>query len=83
VTSKPKQLEAYWDRDAVPIQTAVSGVMRISDGDASEVVPFDTDQLKDGHLTYQPVTNDVSLRLEVINREGQTVSESVRAVAMP
>ncbi len=83
VASKPQQLDAYWDRNSSAIQGATSGVMRIHDGAASEVVPFDAQQLQDGHLSYRPATNDVSIRMEVINPQAETLSESVRVVAVP
>jgi hypothetical protein len=83
VTSKPQQLQVYWDRDSQPVRHAVKGVMQISDGDVSEMIPFDTRQLQDGYLAYRPVTNDVSIRLELDQDGGQKVSESVRVVATP
>jgi hypothetical protein len=83
VTSNPQQLQVHWDRNATAIQSAAKGVMRVSDGDASEVIPFDARQLQDGYLVYRPLTNDVSIRLEVSQADGQSVSESVRVVAMP
>ncbi|MBZ5609046.1 MAG: hypothetical protein LAP38_12365 [Acidobacteriia bacterium] len=83
VTSKPQQLQVYWNRDAAAIHDASKGVMKVSDGEVSEVIPFDVRQLQDGYLVYRPQTNDVSVRLEVDQRNGQPVSESVRVVAMP
>ncbi len=83
VTSKPEQLQVYWDRDSPPVRHAVKGVMQVSDGDLSEMIPFDTRQLQDGYLAYRPVTNDVSVRLELEQDGGQRVSESVRVVATP
>lgn len=83
VESKPQQLEVYWDRDRQSIRDAKSAVMRITDGGVSEVIPFDTQQLKDGYLAYKPVTNDVNIRFEADQGNGQTVAESVRVIATP
>jgi hypothetical protein len=83
VACKPQQVEVYWDHDSDVIHTAEKGVMRIWDGGISEVLPFDNRQLQDGSVVYRPQTNDVTVRLEVIGHDGHTISESVRAVAVP
>ena len=83
VTSTPQQIQLFWDHDSNAIQNAEKGTIRISDGDASEAIPFDSRQLQDGALVYKPLTNDVSVRMEVDERDGQRVAESVRAVAIP
>jgi len=83
VESKPQQLEVHWDRDRQKIRQAASALIHITDGAISEVIPFDKQQLSDGYLAYKPVTNDVSIRLEADEGNGEVVSESVRVVATP
>ena len=83
VTSEPEQVEVLWDHSASAIKDAQQATIRISDGDVAESVPFDSKQLQDGSLVYRPRTNDVSIRMEVNERDGRRVSESVRAVATP
>ena len=83
VTSESQQLEILWNHTSSAIHDAENATIRISDGDLSEAVPFDARQLQDGSLVYRPRTNDVSIRMEVHERDGKQVSESMRAVAIP
>ncbi len=82
-TLNAQQLEVSWDHDAAAIHAAEKATLRVSDGDITEAVPFEASQLQDGVLVYRPRTNDVSVRMEVDERDGSHVSESVRAVAAP
>jgi hypothetical protein len=83
VTSKSQQVEILWDHGSKAIQEADKAVLRITDGNVTEAVPFDSRQLQDGALVYKPWTNDVSVRMEVNERDGRQVSESIRVVATP
>ena len=83
VASKPQQVEILWNHNSSAIQAAESGTIRISDGDVAEAVPFEASQLQDGALVYRPRTNDVNIRMEVEERDGQQISESLRTVATP
>jgi len=83
VASKPQQVEVFWKHDSAAIRDAEKGSLRISDGDLTEVIPFDGRQLQDGSLVYRRRTNDVTIRMEVVQRDGRKVSESVRAAATP
>ena len=83
VTSKPQQVEVIWNHGSKAIQQAEKGIMRISDGDLTEAVPMDASQLQDGAIVYRRLTNDVSVRMEVNERDGRQVSESVRVVSTP
>jgi len=83
VASKPQQVEILWNHDSSAIQAAESGLIQISDGDIAEAVPFDARQLQDGSLVYRPQTNKVNISLEVKERDGQQISESLRTVATP
>jgi len=83
VASKPQQVEILWNHASSAIQAAESGTIRISDGDVAETIPFDAQQLQDGALVYRPRTNDVNIRMEVKERDGQQISESLRTVATP
>ena len=78
-----QQLEVSWDHNSNAIRQAEKGTVRISEGEITESVPFEASQLQDGILVYRPRTNDVSVRMEVSERDGSQVSESVRAVTTP
>jgi hypothetical protein len=83
VTSEPERVEVFWDHGSSAIKGAEQATIRISDGDMAESVPFDAKQLQDGSLVYRPRTNDISIRMEVNERDGRRISESVRAVTTP
>lgn len=83
VAMRGKVLEIHWNHTSPIVQNAAKGVMRISDGGVEEVIQFDVTQLHDGAVAYPPKTNDVSVRFEISGLDGSSVSESVRAVAIP
>lgn len=78
-----EQMEVSWDHDSAAIHEAERGNLEILDGGVTESVPFEPPQLQDGVLVYRPRSNDVSVRLEVSERSGEKISESVRAVRTP
>ena len=83
VNSLPRQLEIRWNRASPALAASEGGVMKITENGITESVPFDQAQLRDGYVSYTPKTNDVSVRLEVTDKNGTTTSESIRAVAIP
>jgi hypothetical protein len=83
VTTHSHQLEIRWNRESAVIQASDQGTMKITDDGITESVPFDQSQLRDGYVAYAPKTSDVSIRLEVTGKDGDTTSESIRSVAIP
>jgi hypothetical protein len=83
VTSRPHQLEIRWDRDSTAIATSDKGLLRITEGGTTEVVPIDQTQLRDGYVDYAPKTSEVAIRMDVIGKDGATKSEAIRAVGIP
>src|ERR1700722_11329190 len=83
VTTHSHQLEIRWNRESAVIQASDRGTMKITDDGITESVPFDQSQLRDGYVAYTPKTSDVSIRLEVTGKDGDTTSESIRSVAIP
>jgi TonB family protein len=76
------QLLLSWNRNASAIQTASRAVLTISDGDHREDVDLDLGTLRNGNISYSPMTNDVGFRLEVTDvKGGKSVSESMRVLA--
>jgi hypothetical protein len=55
--------------------------LSIVDGDHTEDVSLDVGQLRNGSITYAPITNDVTFRLVVTEKRGRSVSESIRVLA--
>jgi len=78
-----EQMEITWDHDSAAIREAEHGNLQILDGEVTESVPFEPAQLQDGVLVYRPRSNDISVRMEVSERSGEKISESVRAVRTP
>ncbi len=82
VTSQQQQVEIRWNHEAPAALAAAKGLMEISDGDWTQSIPLDRRDLEDGHISYRAITNDVRIRFEVIALDGNSVSESARAVAI-
>jgi len=83
VTSRKQQVDIRWDHECAAIIQAEKGVMRVTEGELSEVIPLDRRDLRDGSVSYSPMTKDVRIRLEVTGPDGASVSESARVVAIP
>jgi hypothetical protein len=83
VAPLPHQLEIRWNRAAPAIASATKGSMSISEGGVTESIPFDQQELREGYVAYTPKTNDVSVRLEVMGKDGAVTRESIRVVAIP
>ncbi len=64
----PGQVRIEWDRQSPEIREGRSGVLRIDDGDAGEVVLLDTAQLRASSITYTQHTDHISVRLRVDSR---------------
>jgi hypothetical protein len=83
VTVQPQQLEIRWNQHSAEIVAAKKAMLRVTEGDVSEKVPVDNQELRDGYVVYTPKTNDVHIRFEVSGIDGKTTTESVRVVAIP
>ena len=83
VAFRPQQLDIRWNQQSSAITQAESGIMKIKEAGSTRVIPFDHQQLLDGHLAYLTKNNDVSVKLEVTGKNGGTTSESVRSLALP
>ena len=83
VTVQPQQVDIRWNQHSAAILAAKEGVLTIREGDVSEKVPIDSQELRDGYVAYTPQTNDVYVRFEVSGTDGNTTTESVRVVAIP
>ncbi len=66
-----------WDRASTAIHEAVSGSLRIMDGEYSKMVNLDSRQLQNGSVIYMNAENKVSFRLEVTTRQKTTITETV------
>ncbi len=83
VSSQKQHVEIRWDHEASVIQKADKGILKITEGEMSELIPLDRRELGDGYVAYTALTNDVQIRLEVIGIDGKSVSESARVIAVP
>ena len=83
VTARPRQLEVRWNSEADSIKQSERGVMKITDNGVTQVIPISERELRDGYVAYTPTTNDVRITFDVTTPGGKTVTESIRAVAIP
>lgn len=74
--SESGKVVVRWDRNALAIQNASSGTLRILDGDFSKMVNLDTRQLQNGSVIYMSAENKVGFRLEITTHQKTMVSES-------
>jgi hypothetical protein len=81
VTTRKQQLDIRWDHDLVARLQSSKGLMRITEGEMTKLIPLDARDLQDGSVSYAPLTNDVRVRFEVTCGDGTLVTESERVVA--
>jgi hypothetical protein len=83
VTSRKQQLEIRWDHELRAVLNAGKGLIKITEGEMTELIPLDRGDLRDGYVSYTALTNDVRIRFEVNQADGTSVTESARVVAIP
>jgi len=83
VAAQPHQLEIHWNLHSTQILAAEKAIVAITEGDVTEKIPIDRQELRDGYVAYTPKTNDVYVRFEVTGADGGSTTESVRVVAIP
>jgi hypothetical protein len=83
VTARPRQLEVRWNSESPSIKESERGVMKITEAGVTQVIPISERELRDGYVSYTPTTNDVRIAFDVTSQGGKTVTESIRAVAIP
>lgn len=74
VGSQGDRLVLTWNRQSSPLLYAARGVLMIQDGSQHREVLLDASQLGDGSVSYKPISNDVSFRLEVRGPDGLSVA---------
>jgi hypothetical protein len=83
VIARKQQVEIRWDHDLVAALRPGNGLMRITEGDRTKLIPLDGRDLQDGSVSYTPRTSDVHVRFEIIGADGVRITESTRVVAIP
>jgi len=78
------ELLLTWSPDAEAIRNASKAVLSITDGDQHENVQMDLAQLSTGRILYSPSGQDISFKMEVLDKaRKKTTSESVRMLRPP
>jgi hypothetical protein len=80
VTFQEQRVEIRWNHESRAMLGAPKGLVKITDGKVTEFISLDRRDLRDGHVSYTPITKDVSICFEVIAADGTSVTESARAV---
>jgi len=83
VESNGGLLDIVWDRASGAAVHARGGYLTIRDGNLLKEVRLDSGEILTGHIYYGPRSNDLGIRLEMPQENGDTVSESIRVVGPP
>jgi hypothetical protein len=70
------QFYIRWDREALPVRTAKSGVLEIQDGTSRSTAPLNPENLINGTFTYARQNDRVDVRLTLERPDGSRVQES-------
>jgi hypothetical protein len=65
VARNGSDLQVSWDGNAPSVAVARDGILRITDGDLHKDLRLDQAQLRQATLTYAPLNNDVTFRLDL------------------
>ena len=83
VTTRKQQVEIRWDHNSLAVLKPVKGLVKITEGEMTKLIPLDWRDLQDGSVSYAPLTNDVGVRFEITRADSSSVTESARVVAIP
>jgi TonB family protein len=81
VARSEKDFEVSWDRLSPAIQQSSSGRLTISDGALTRTVELSGSQLREGHILYTPLFEELTFRLEVSTPDQGASAESVQVLA--
>ena len=75
------QWELRWDKNAPAVRAAERAQLTVSDGSRVTELELDTSEIQHGYVLYSPETSDVTFRMDMHDRDGRSLTESVRALA--
>ena len=79
-----KQINVHWNPQSTLITQSRDGRLVITENNQKpRTIALSLDQLRFGHLTYQPLTERVEFRLEVVGVSGAVAEESILSLANP
>ena len=77
-------IDVRWNPQSASIAQARDGRLVITEPNQKpRILPLESAQLKTGHLTYQSVAESIEFDLEITDRSGAIVKESVLALQSP
>lgn len=74
------RLALQWDEGQSAVQAAVRGSLVINDGQDRREIELTPDDMMSGRITYRPHNDDVTLSLELRERDGRVVTKSLRTI---
>jgi hypothetical protein len=76
VVQADSNLIVKWDREAAPIQAALSGALTVTEGNNSKEVKLGFAELRNGTAMYPHAGSEVRFRLELFFKENRSFIES-------
>jgi hypothetical protein len=74
---KGDNLHIRWNREALAITAAQSGILEIEDGANKKTVELDASALQNGSVIYPPVSEHVTLRFDIVVNSGTRLIETL------
>ncbi len=81
VARSEKDFDVSWDRLSAAVRQSSSGRLTISDGALTRTVELTGSQLREGHILYTPLFEELTFRLEVATPDQGASAESVQVLA--
>ena len=75
--ARDENLHIRWNRESPAIKAAQRGRLEIHDGRFMKTVDLDSSSLQTGSVMYPPLTDTVSLRLQVVVKGTSSVAETL------
>ncbi len=77
VSKSDENLSVKWDRQALAIRSAQTGVLEIEDGKYTKSVDLDAAQLQNGNIIYRNSSKEVKFRLTIYPKSKVSITETM------
>lgn len=80
VTGRKNKFVVTWDRNAAGVKSAKRAILEVEDGSEHRTLQLDPEQIANGSLVYESRVGDVTFRLQILDKQGLPITESMRVV---
>jgi hypothetical protein len=72
-----------WDGHSASALDSVRGVLNVAEDESRERIPLTPEQVRAGAVTYRPIGDDITFRLDLVTRDNTLATETYRVLMRP